>query len=861
MDDIFELGQRVLLGELDPEQGIKELNGKIIEAELVLRSRSSCLFRLFYGLSRLEENKGTVLDVAVHLRQFIFAFKRSVRVSTQVIAMIQPVAKLCGIDFFAGMADVDKQLPEWFEHPERIYDSYELAPRRRNNQVVGDGILYSMTGYKQYQSVFQKQLVQASMNMQPGDTLIASLPTGGGKSLIGLLPSYLNTQGGELSGGSVEAAGLTIIVVPTVALALDQRKTSRKFFNGTSDERYRPQAYRGGMPDHERKLILQSIEEGTLPVLYTNPESLMHGQLADTLIASAVRGHVKRLVIDEAHIIVDWGNHFRPDFQFLASFREKLLRLTKGKLMTVLMSATLTEWSVNVLRELYGTEGKITEIRCDALRPEPTYFVSRHEDAAKRLKNVTQMLGYMPRPAILYVNTKEDAESWYKQLIEQGYSSVAVFTGDADDEERKALLDQWNHDQIDIMVATTAFGMGVDKPDIRTIIHACLPESFNRYYQEVGRGGRDGLASIGWLNFVPEDVKVIRGITSKTTISVDILVERWMQMFANAETTEKSDELWVDLSTQPPRLRHTVSGETNQGWNASIILLMQRHGILKVIEVDYEYGNKSINRKVRIRLLEHYSIEDPDWLTKRVQPNRDEERLLISEQLLEMQRYAESSEEYCIADYLTRTYRYSAHVCGGCPRCYKLNVLQSYNDTKAMIISRSNNAIVYPELVSSLSPYLIAYRDLILETDDDSWYERLGADTLSALVRANVPLLILPGDEPLPVEWMHKLPSEKEGRKYSLLEPSEWSQADVRDCVGNVAAIMYSNTVEIANRQYVWSKSYLAANPANRVIHIVNPSIFIMNEGKTLEHVLDAHMLPLKGFLSRQKARNQYYMV
>lgn len=861
MDEIFYLGQRVLLGEIDPSQGVIELRVLLDNADLPIRSQSSSLFRLLNGLSRIDSKDTSMMDLAVHLRQYIFAFKRNVEISELLIQRLQPVASKCGIEFYSGTAAVSNDLPGWFEHPDRLNDSYGLVPRRRNNQVIGDGILYSMTGYTHYQSAFQKQLVQASLDMQPGDTLIASLPTGGGKSLIGLMPAFLNTRGGELSGGTVEASGLTIVVVPTVALALDQRKSAREYFDGLTDECCRPQAYRGGMPEHERQLILQSVEKGTLPVLYTNPESLMHGQLADVIMASTSRGHVTRLVIDEAHIIVDWGNHFRPDFQFLASFREKLLRLSKGKLMTVLMSATLTEWSVRVLRELYGEEGKITEIRCDALRPEPTYFVSHHRDSHVRYKRVTQMLGYLPRPAILYVNTKEDAAQWRKQLREQGYRSVAIFTGDATDEERKALLDQWNSDQIDIMVATTAFGMGVDKPDVRTIIHACLPESFNRYYQEVGRGGRDGFASIGWLNYTPEDTKVIRGITSKSTISVEILVERWETMYAQLEQTDRSDEFWIDLFLQPPRLQHTESGDTNQGWNASIVLLMQRHGILDVLEVNTDYSGQKARRKVRIKIIEFYVVGDPALLSERVKPDRDQERQRVSQQLSEILQYAELPENNCIADYLTATYLYSASVCGGCPSCYRHKIMQTYNDTRTVIPSRSMTEVVHPPIASNIASYLIAYRELILETDEENWFEQQGVKTLEALIRANIPLLLLSGDGPPSKEWMQKMPSEKMGRKYVMLEPSEWSQPYAVNANGRVAAIMYSSVTEIANRQYVWSRRYLKANSKNSVIHIVDPTTFIPYEGKALEHVLDAHIITLQSFLSQQHARTQYSMI
>ena len=121
----------------------------------------------------------------------------------------------------------------------------------------------------------------------------------------------------------------------------------------------------------------------------------------------------------------------------------------------------------------------------------------------------------MPRPIIIYVSKRDDAKEWKKKLIEKGYRSVEIFSGSTVDSERERIIRQWNHDEIDIIVATSAFGMGVDKRDIRTVIHCCLPESINRFYQEVGRGGRDGFASISLLSYVyDEDTSVQDGLTS-----------------------------------------------------------------------------------------------------------------------------------------------------------------------------------------------------------------------------------------------------------------------------------------------------------------------------------------------------------
>ena len=106
----------------------------------------------------------------------------------------------------------------------------------------------------------------------------------------------------------------------------------------------------------------------------------------------------------------------------------------------------------------------------------------------KRDENVLEALKYLPRPLILYNTTKEDVEKYYNLLKTKGYNSIEMFDGSTSDEDRVDILNRWRKNEIEIIVATSAFGMGVDKLDVRTVIHCCYPESFHRFYQEIGRG-------------------------------------------------------------------------------------------------------------------------------------------------------------------------------------------------------------------------------------------------------------------------------------------------------------------------------------------------------------------------------------
>ena len=154
---------------------------------------------------------------------------------------------------------------------------------------------------------------------------------------------------------------------------------------------------------------------------------------------------------------------------------------------------------IDVLFDLFGSESGNAKFRCDALRKEPRYMICENHSYEHRERQIVEMVKLLPKPLIVYVIEPSVAKRYIKLLKEEGLSNVFTYTGDTKDKERDLLLEQWKNNEFDIMIATSAFGMGVDKSNVRTIVHACVPENLSRFYQEVGRAGRDGLPSLSVL--------------------------------------------------------------------------------------------------------------------------------------------------------------------------------------------------------------------------------------------------------------------------------------------------------------------------------------------------------------------------
>jgi ATP-dependent DNA helicase RecQ len=852
MEKIYELTQQVLLEEIDIVDGIEELENMLIDANLRLLSTSSCVKRLFRCLRDMSSNpkRSSIIDFAGHLRQFILMFQQKVRVSTSLANQLMDIGNTFGLYVRNdGEVDADAEIPVNIPDIEKIRTIYELPERRVVSAPIGDGVLYNMAGFTNFRSEAQKVMVKACMSMDDGETLIAALPTGGGKSLVFLLPSFYETEGGTLIGSYRETVGTTIVVVPTVALALDQKMAARRFFSNARGDKYLPQAYYGGMRDEERQIIFEGIREGSLPILYTNPESIVNGSLAKIIEDAAWKGNITRFVIDEAHIVLDWGSHFRTDFQFLTVFQKRLLEASRGKLKTILLSATLTDDATSLLKHLFCHNNKYTEIRGDELRLEPTYFIDECKSMAERFRKIPKIIPFLPRPIILYVSKLEDAKVWNEKLLEKGYKSIEVFTGSTGDAERERIINQWNNDEIDIIVATSAFGMGVDKRDIRTVIHCCLPESVNRFYQEVGRGGRDGFASISLLSYVyDEDTASQNNLTSQSVLTTEMLWNRWKSVFEIRESTNIADEFWLYMNAQREGLSGE-SGKRNVTWNEAVCLMLARHGVIEILDTRYE--EDELYRKILVKIVNLSIVNDKDVFVNVIDPDRDKDRKRVNKDLRQIRKLATDKEE-CVSEYFINTYSYAIEACGGCPACRSQGKELRYHRPKLSIPFKYQKNECAVEYTGTLADLAVGFQEIILKPS----YSVLSKDdivtTIQQLVDSNISTIVLSYEQDIDFTELVKVAPTGEGaNNYTLLKIEELNTYPIELLQGSIA-IFYSRDDSINDFLYSWSRKFLTKHSLRKSIHVTVPEILIPSEGKTLNSLIDYISVELSDLLRRQ---------
>ena len=505
--------------------------------------------------------------------------------------------------------------PEWLENGEFAVfrDAFSDRIVREEGRCKSDPFISEVTGYENYSSPGQREAVRAAFLMRPGNSLIVNLPTGSGKSLAGLAPSLVHKEDGNLS----------IFVVPTVALAIDQERQMGQYIERS--EKKWPLAWYSGLSKSDRSTIWKRAKAGTQRIIFTSPEALVTSLLP--LVFDVARaGLLRYLIIDEAQLVTQWGDDFRPGFQALAGLRNSLLRLfPRNPVRTLLLSATFTSETLNTLIVLFGPEKNVEIISAVHLRPEPQYWVCQAQSKSQKIERIRDALKHSPRPFILYVNSRKECDDWLEILKNvDGYERIEKFNGATPSSQRKELIASWIQNKIDGMIATSAFGVGIDKEDVRTIIHSGIPETIDRFYQEVGRGGRDGKPSVSLLVFEYEDWAWPTKKSSPRIISNKIGFSRWKSLYQGFQRADEKGLFSVNLESI--RVGLTETNQENVNWNMRTLLLMSRAGFIELelepvsrsleLESDFEYSPSSplsAMADVRIRILRNDHLLYDAW--------------------------------------------------------------------------------------------------------------------------------------------------------------------------------------------------------------------------------------------------------
>ncbi len=419
----------------------------------------------------------------------------------------------------------------------------------------------------------QREAVQAALDGR--DSLVV-MPTGGGKSLCYQLPALAGEHGG----------GLVVVVSPLIALMSDQ-------WRRLEEAGVRASMLASGMQDGHNAQALRDIETGATQLVLAAPERFASGAFRAALASR----RVSLFVVDEAHCVAEWGHDFRPDYLRL---HDAIAALGRPAVMAA--TATATPRVAQEIAQRLGLREWVS-IRSGFDRPNLAFDVVSVEGkgavARKRAALMHALGGERALPAIVYCGTRKDTDELRQDIAAQGIAAVAYHAG-MTPEKRRESQTAFMEGRAQVVVATNAFGMGVDKADVRTVAHWALPTSLEAYYQEAGRGGRDGeparallLASrmdLGRLirfikerDMTVEDVKRfvggLRGLADQDTVTIGHgdLGERQRVLLSVAERAGAvrlspggHDGLLVELTGRgSPRLAQTaIQSARNRGWEA-----------------------------------------------------------------------------------------------------------------------------------------------------------------------------------------------------------------------------------------------------------------------------------------------------
>lgn len=565
--------------------------------------------------------------------------------------------------------------PTWLSNSGQGMADHDVAAggrRRLDEDTAADPFLteidHTISGYR---TPSQRSAVRSAFLLPPGGTLLINLPTGAGKTLP-LLARALLTPAGQTS----------VIVVPTVALALDQ---ARRYAEQRPESP--PTAYHGGLSVEAKAAFVNRMHDGSQPVIFTNPEA-MATTLARPLGAAAAGGRLALIGIDEAHVVGAWGDAFRPYFQALAGLRNALLRkaIASGHepFRTLLTTATVTSDSLELLRTLFGSPGPFLHVAAPVVRPEPCYWSAECASSESRLDRLVEALNHLPRPAIVYTTLRQgDAASpgvltprrLLPLLKERGFQRVAVFDGESAPAERERVLDGFRgsttRSTYDLVLATSAFGLGIDVPDVRAVIHACLPESIDRFYQEVGRAGRDGRSSISLVLHTKADDRVADSLASPKLVTAELARERWRSMHA-ARQTLKDGLVSVPLTAVHAGI--SVNSDYNERWNLFTVGLLARSGALNWdFDLDRSDEAEPAGGWITLRMQRGDHDSDQFW-SQVVEPVRSAV-LAGGQRSLAMLKSGLLAKS-CIGDLIAENYSIAGPppvraltACNGCPAC------------------------------------------------------------------------------------------------------------------------------------------------------------------------------------------------
>jgi len=355
---------------------------------------------------------------------------------------------------------------------------WQLSIREQFSVSPAHSVLHDVFGYEQFRGP-QEAIVAHVIG--GGDALVL-MPTGGGKSLCYQVPAIVRHQAGQ---------GVAIVVSPLIALmhdqvgALHEAGMSAAFLNSTLD-------WQEAL-DVERRLA-----RGEITLLYAAPERVTTERFLDLLDGLHQRGQLSLFAIDEAHCVSQWGHDFRPEYRALTVLHERYAGVPRIALTAT--ADALTRADIVERLQLEGAEHFVSSFD----RPNIRYRIEEKKEP------LAQLLRFIEREhpsdaGVVYCQSRKRVEEMAQALCDAGLNALPYHAG-LPAEVRQQNQDRFLREEGIVMVATIAFGMGIDKPDVRFVAHVDMPKNIEGYYQETGRAGRDGLNADAWMAYGLQDV-------------------------------------------------------------------------------------------------------------------------------------------------------------------------------------------------------------------------------------------------------------------------------------------------------------------------------------------------------------------
>lgn len=382
--------------------------------------------------------------------------------------------------------------PEAANHADPLEQALEVLKRTFGYQAFRDG-----------QASVIEQVLQ-------GRDAVALMPTGGGKSLCYQLPAML-------------LPGVTIVVSPLVSLMDDQVSALQAMGIAAG-------AIHSGMPGSEVMDVLRGLQDGRTKLLYVAPERILTGAFAERLSTL----HVALIAVDEAHCISQWGHDFRPEYGRLGELRNMLPQVPMLALTATADHVTRDD----IVQRLALRDPYVFQSSFD--RPNIRYLVQEKFRPQKQV--IDYVIAQRGASGIIYCGSRKKTEELALKLQVEGVRARPYHAG-LPHEEKRETLHRFLRDDLDVVVATIAFGMGINKPNVRFVLHYDIPRSIEAYYQETGRAGRDGVASEAVMFYEPNDANWIWRLFDEQPDGERVRVERQkfhaMTSFAEAQTCRR----------------------------------------------------------------------------------------------------------------------------------------------------------------------------------------------------------------------------------------------------------------------------------------------------------------------------------